>query len=101
IDCITEVMSGTILHEGDELFGCACWTVKLLIHLLTQFLDEIDILPLIESSDIVCFSIPSLMKDKVYRFGMINDVQPVPCIFAIAIDGKRLVVQNIVNTKWN
>src|SRR5690606_12272068 len=88
-------------YKGDELFTTTFCSSQFGIHLFAQYSDQIDIFPLVETSDVVSTSIFSLMKHKIDSTCVIDHIQPIAGIVTIAIDRYWLVVQYIVNTQRN
>src|SRR5690606_18228969 len=96
---IAQVMSRTVFDKGNQLLGRTYRPTQLLIHLPTQFPDQVNVLPFVKTTYIVTVSIFAPMKDQVDSLGMIDHKKPVPRIFAISIDGQWPIVQYIVYTE--
>ena len=60
-------------------------------------LDQVYILPLVETSDIIGLGYLSLMENHINRTGMVLDIQPVAHILALAIYRQRLTFQYIID----
>ena len=67
------------------------------VHGLDHDLDQINILPLVEASDIISLSYLSFMEYKVYRTGMVLNEKPVTHILTPSIHRKRLAVSYIID----
>lgn len=74
-------------------FGISEQTVNGLDHNL----DEVDVLPFIEASDVVGLGGATLVEDEVDGAGVILDIEPVTYILAFSIDRKRLSLAYIVD----
>src|SRR5690606_30348708 len=62
---------------------------------------DVNILPLIKTSDVVRLPYLSFMENLIYGNGMVYHIEPVPYIFPFSVNWERLVVFNIVDTEWN
>jgi hypothetical protein len=60
-------------------------------------MNEVNVLPLIETADVVGFTNAAIMKDGVYCTGMIFYEQPVTHILTFTINRYRLVGFDIVD----
>ena len=60
-------------------------------------LDQVYILPLVETSDIIGLGYLSLMENHINRTGMVLDIQPVAHILALAIYRKRLTITYVID----
>ena len=60
-------------------------------------LDDVDVLPLVEASDIVGFGNLASVEDKVDGPRMVLDIEPVAYVLAFAIYGQWLAVADIVD----
>ena len=59
--------------------------------------DDIDILPLIESADVVCLGDCATMEDGVNSTGMVLNIEPVTDVLTFAIDRERTAVAYIID----
>ena len=64
-------------------------------------LDDIDVLPFVETSDVVRLSHSSLVEDEVNGSCMILHIKPVADVLSLAINGQRLSVSDIVDEQGN
>ena len=102
-------MTGTVRDIGDEVhvgIGFNGFTgfrsfkfhsAKGFIYGLDKDLDDVDVLPLIETADIVCLGYLAVMEDGVDGTGMVLDIEPVADIFAPTIDGQGLAVADVID----
>src|SRR5258708_18103096 len=90
-------MPWPVFHVSDQLGRCTFRSAQFLIHKGAQQVYDIDILPFVETADIVFLSCLSFVKDGIDGAGMIFHIEPVPYILSFTIDGSRLVVENIVD----
>lgn len=78
-------------------FGISEQTVNGLDHNL----DEVDVLPFIEASDVVGLGGATLVEDEVDGAGVILDIEPVTYILAFSIDRKGLTFAYIIDKQRN
>ena len=90
-------MAETVGNVCDELVGVAFGIAQQTVDGLDDYLDDVDILPLVESSDIVCLGNFPVVKYGVDGACVIFDKQPVTHVLALAIDWKRLAMTNVVD----
>ena len=97
IDRITEVMSSPVSHISDKSKAVAFRIAQDSVDCSDDHLDEIDVLPFVETADIICFRDLSLMEDKVDGTGMVLDEKPVTDILSLSIYRKRLSMTYIID----
>ena len=92
-----------------EAVGDVCDEIHILTFLASEQtidginynLDDVDVLPLVESSDVVCLSHLALMEDDVDGAGVIHYIQPVAHILSLALYRQRFAVADIVDEQWD
>ena len=72
-------------------------TAKQTVNGIDDGLDNVDVFPLVEATDVVGFSNGALMEDKVDGTGMVFHIEPVAYVLALAIDREGLAVTDIVD----
>lgn len=85
-------MPCSVRHIGDQREGVAFRIAQESIYRRDKHLDQVDILPLVEASDIVGLGSASLMEDQVDSTCVVDDIEPVTHILALSIDGQRLTM---------
>ena len=90
-------MARTVGNEGDKLVGISFGIAKELIYSLDNYADKVDVLPLVEASDIVGVGDFALVENQVDSSRVVLDVEPIAYILALAINGERLAVADIVD----
>ena len=70
---------------------------KQAVYGLDDDVDDINVLPLIEATDIVGLVRLALVEDEVNGTGMVLYIESVTHILTLSIDGKWLALTNIVN----
>ena len=92
-------MTRPVRHIGDELFGLSRRATKLLVHDPAQKPDQVDVTPFVMTSDIVGFTVLSLMENNINRLRMIDNPEPVTNILSLAINRKGFAVDDIIDKK--
>lgn len=90
-------MAGPVGDIGDERQILAFLTSQKSVDGLDEDFDKVDVLPLIEASDVIGFGYLSLMENEVDGASMVLDVEPIPHILPFPIDGKGLFVAYVVD----
>ncbi|MBA7556960.1 hypothetical protein ES705_49687 [subsurface metagenome] len=62
---------------------------------------QVEVIPLVGSSNIISFPRFTLMVDQVNGRSMILYIKPVPDIFSLAVDGDRRGIFDIIDGKRN
>ena len=101
VDGVTGIMAKAVGNVCDEVEVFAFLASKETVNGIDDNLDDVDVLPLVEATDVVGFCYFALMEDEVYGTGMVLYEQPVAHVFAFAIDGQWLAVANIVDEERN
>ena len=65
VDSIAHIVSGTVGNVRNEVQISSFWTTKQTIHGSDDGLDDVDILPFVESADIIGISNLTLMEDEI------------------------------------
>lgn len=82
-------MSGPVPDKGDEVF----WFVEN----FQNFSDDVKVLKFIFGSKVIDLTACPFLCDGINTRTVIIDIQPVPDVFTIAVDGERFVLQGIEN----
>ena len=94
-------MTGTVGNEGNEVHVLAFLTTQQAVDGVDDNLDDIDVLPLVETTDVVGLGNHTLVEDEVDGTGVVLNEQPVAHVLALAIDGQRLAVADVVDEQRN
>ena len=98
IDGIAKIMSGSIIHEGDQI---RAWSVMLrgdhLVQDVTKGLNEFDVWYFAFPADIVGFPGPTVLQDRPDSTAVVPYKEPVPDIDSLAVDRQWLTGQGIQN----
>lgn len=91
-------MPRSILDMGDQIF-VRCAVGMALIHLLTDQVNDIQIGPLVVSTNIVCVIDPAVTYDPVYGANVVINIEPVTNLPSISVDGQWFSIQPQWQTK--
>ena len=94
-------MSKSVGYVCDEIHILAFLASEQTIDGINYHLDDVDVLPLVESSDVVCLSHLSLMEDDVDGAGMVFYKEPVTYVLAFAINREWFAVADVVYEQWD
>ena len=92
-------MAQAVRHVSDEVQVFAFGTAKELIDGLDDDLDDVDVLPFVETADVVRLGNLPVMENYVDSAGVVFHEEPVAHVLALAIDRKRLLVADVVDKK--
>ena len=90
-------MSKSVGDIGDEIHILTLLSSEQTIDGINYNLDDVDVLPLVESSDVVCLCHLALMEDDVDGAGVIHYIQPVAHILSLAIYRQWFAMADIVD----
>ena len=101
VDGISEIMSCAVLDEGDEREAMAFGMPEDAVDRIDHDFDQVDVLPFVESADIVCLTDFSFMEYKIYGTCMVFHIEPITDIFSFTIDRKWFSVPDIIDKERN
>ncbi len=94
-------MAGSVRDVGDEIHILSFLAAKETVHGVNEHLDYVYVLPLVEAADVIGLCDFAIMEDGINGSCMVNYIQPVTYILALAIDRERLTVTDIVDEQRN
>ena len=94
-------MSCTVLYEGDEREAVTFRITEYAVDGTDHCLYQVDVLPFVESADIIGFSILAFVEDQVNGTSMVFYIEPVADILSFPIDRKRFSMSDIIDKQWN
>ena len=98
VDGVAAVVAGTIGDIGDLLFvALTILAGGELIKDGAEGVDDVEIRFLIPSADVVGLPHPACLEDTAYGGGMVPHVEPVTHLLAVAVDGKELAGEGIMD----
>ena len=97
VDGIAGIVSRSVGDEGDEVEVLALLPSEQPVDGLYDNLDDVDVLPLVEASDVVCFGNASVVEDDVDGPCMVLHIEPVADVLPLAVYRLRFAVADVVN----
>ena len=97
VDGIAQVVTGTVGDVCYQVHVLTLLAAKQTVYGVDEHLDDVDVLPLIETTDIVCVSNLSVVEDDVDGTCMVSYIEPVAHVLTLARYGQRLAVADIVD----
>ena len=94
-------MSKSVSNVGDQIHIFTLLTSKKSVNSVYYYLYDINILPLVEATNVVGFSNSTLMEYKVYGTSMVLNKEPVTNILTLTINRQRLAIADIVDEQRN
>ena len=101
VDGIAGIVAQAVRHVGDEVHVLAFGTAEKPINGLNHDLDDVDVLPFVESADVVGFGNFAVMENHVDSAGVVFHEEPVAHVFALAVNRERLLVTNVIDEQRN
>src|SRR5688500_9037147 len=87
VDGVAAVVAGTVGHALDQRLRLARESQDLV--------SEHDVLDLVAATDVVDLALATLAKDEIDGGTVVGHVEPVAHVAAVAIEGKRTVVERV------
>ena len=78
-------MTKAVGDVGNEVEGVAFGVAEDLIYGFNHYLDEVDVLPFVEATDVVGLGYLAFVEDDVDGAGMVFYIEPVAYVLALAI----------------
>ena len=94
-------MTETVCYVCDEVHILTFLTAEQTVNGIDNNLDDIYVLPLVETTNIISLGNSSLMEDKVDSTGMILNEKPVANILALTIYRQWLTIAYIIDKERN
>jgi hypothetical protein len=79
-------MTGTVLYIGDKLFRIALRPSKLSVEDRAKKPYQVNILPFIIPSNVICLPCLPLVEDKVDGRSVVLDIKPVAHVFSLPVN---------------
>src|SRR6516164_6073320 len=94
-------MPESVFDKLYQLCGFSGFSLQFFIHDVAQQMNQINILPLIESSDIIFLPRFSFVEDQVNGGRVIIHPKPIPDILSFTIDWQGPSVLDIIDHEWD
>ena len=93
-------MPCTVLNKGDEREAVTFGMSEDPVNGTDHYFDQVDVLPFVEATDIVSFSVLSFMENQVNSTGVVFHIEPVADILPFAVHRKRFSVTDVIDEQW-
>ena len=97
VDGITHIVTLSVCYISDEIHILAFLSAEQSINSLDNHLDDIDVLPLVETADVVSLGNLTLVENHIDGTGMIYYIQPVAHILTLTIYWQWLAMTDVVD----
>ena len=97
VNSITSIMAKTIGNVSDEIHILTFLAAKKSINCVNQNFDNVDILPLIKSTDIISIGNLAFVENSINCSCVILNIEPVTHIKAFAVNGQRFAMTDVIN----
>ena len=94
-------MTLAVGHVGDEVHVLAFFSAEQAIHGLDYHLDDVDVLPLIETTDVVGLGDLAMVEYHVDGTSVILHIQPVAHVLTLAVHWQWLAMADVVDEERN
>ena len=101
IDGVTHIVTLSVSYISDEVHILAFLSAEQSINSLDNHLDDIDVLPLVETTDVVSFGNLTLVENHINGTSMIHNIQPVAHVLTLTIYWQWLAMTDVVDEQWN
>ena len=101
VDGVTHIVTLSVCYVGDKIHILAFLSAEQTVHGLDNHLDDIDVLPLVETADVVSLGNLALVENHIDGTGMIHYIQPVAHILTLTIYWQWLAMTDVVDEQRN
>ena len=101
IDGVTHIVPLSVCYISNQIQVSTLRATEQSIHGLDYHLDDIDVLPLVETADVVSLGNLTLVENHIDGTGMVYYIQPVAYILALTIYWQWLAMTDVVDEQWN
>ena len=97
VNSITHIVTLSVCYISDEIHILAFLSAEQSINSLDYHLDDIDVLPLVETADVVSLGNLTLVENHIDGTGMIYYIQPVAHVLTLTIYWQWLAMTDVVD----
>ena len=98
---IAHVVAEAVGDVGDEVEVLSLAAAEQTVDGVDYHADDVDVLPLVETADVVGLGHLALVEDEVNSTCVVLDEEPVANVLALAVYGQRLAVAYVVDEQGN
>ena len=97
VDGVTHIVTLSVCYISNEIHILAFLSAEQTVNGLDYHLDDIDVLPLVETTDVVSLGNLTLMENHIDGTGMIHYIQPVAHVLTLTIYWQWLAMTDVVD----
>ena len=97
VDGVTHIVTLSVGYVSDEVHILAFFSAEQTVNSLDDHLDDINVLPLVETTDVVSLGNLALVENHIDGTGMIYYIQPVAHILTLTIYRQWLAMTDVVD----
>ena len=101
VDGITHIVPLSIGNVSYQIHIRTLRATEQSIYRLYHHLDDVDVLPLVEATDVVSLGYLSLMENQVDGSRMVLHIQPVSHVLTLTIYWQWLAMADVIDEQWN
>ena len=97
VDGVAHIVSLSVGDKCYQVIISTLRTTKQTVNSPDQNLDQIYVLPFIESADVVRLGDLSIMENQVYGLGVVLDIEPVAHVLPLTVDRQRAALTDVID----
>ena len=101
VDGVTHIVTLSVSYVSDEIHILAFLSAEQTVNSLDDHLDDIDVLPLVETTNVVGLGNLTLVENHIDGTGMIHYIQPVSHVLTLTIYWQWLAMTDVVDEQRN
>ena len=101
VDGVTHIVTLSVCYISNQIQVSTLRATEQSINGLDDYLDNIDVLPLVETADVVSLGNLTLVENHINGTGMIHYIQPVAHVLTLTIYRQWLAMTDIVDEQRN
>ena len=101
IDGVTHIMTLSVCYISNQIQVSTLRATEQTVNSLDYHLDDIDVLPLVETADVVSLGNLTLVENHINGTGMLYYIQPVAHVLTLTIYRQWLAMTDIVDEQRN
>ena len=97
VDGVAHIVSGTVGYIGNEVHVFPFLTTEQAVDGLDDDFDDVDVLPFVETSNVIGFGDLASMENQVDGTGVVYHIEPVAHVLSLPVNGERFAMTYIVD----
>lgn len=94
---VAHVVPEAVGDVCDEFVAVAFGIAEETVNCLDDDLDDVDVFPFVEATNVIGLGYFAFMEDGVDGTGVVNDIKPVTHVLTLAVDRQRLAVTDVID----